>query len=143
MFLEQQFRECVVKRTLPGLYGDIYFLEGGLVCQKPSTPHEYLVRLRLWEKIFGFGPWALGIQDSGQIVSIQTFVQGDIPDQSDVNNSFARAGLTPFARIAGCGRRMMKRARFPSGWGDARADNFVSHEGDIIPIDLRMWITRR
>jgi len=141
VYLEQEFRECVVKTTLLGLYGDQYYLQEGLVYQKECTPYEYLVRLRLWKKIFGFAPWDLGITTSGQIVSIQTFVVGEMPAQEQVNAFLRQSGLT--AVRESCWLWKQDDAVRPvSIWvGDARADNFVAHEGEIIPIDLRLWIT--
>ena len=95
VYLEQQFRECVVKSTLPGLYGDKYYLKDGTVFQQACTPYEYLVRLRLWKKIFGFAPSDVGISESGQIISVQGIVPGEMPSQEEVNEQIVYAALTP------------------------------------------------
>lgn len=141
VYLEQEFRECVIKSTLPGLYGDRYYLKEGIVYQQACTPYEYLVRLRLWKKIFGFAPWAVGISAVGEIISMQTFVLGDEPTQEQVNEFLRQSGLTAVRET--CWLWKQDDAAKPvSIWvGDARSDNFVAHEGQIIPIDLRLWIT--
>ncbi len=141
--LELEFGECVVKTTLPGIYGDIYYLHDGLVFQRSCTPYEYLVRLRLWDKLFGFAPHAVGMTDEDRFVSIQDFASGDPPSQLEVNDFLRQSGLIAVRE----NRWLWKKddeTRPVSIWvGDARADNFVLHEGNIIPIDLRLWITRR
>jgi len=143
VYLERQFQESVVKSTLPGLYGDKYYLKEGTVFQQACTPYEYLVRLRLWKKLFGFAPWAVGISESGQIISVQDFVPGEMPSQDQVNDFLRQSGLT--AVKESCWLWKQDDAIQPvSIWvGDARSDNFVANQGEIIPIDLRLWITPR
>jgi hypothetical protein len=140
VYLEQQLA-CVVKCTLPGLFGDKYFIQEERVWQQACTPYEYLVRLRLWEKTFGFAPQAVGMLESGQILSVQDFVTGSLPRQKQVNLFLRNSGLT--AVRESCWLWKMDDETQPvSIWvGDARSDNFVEHEGEIVPIDLRLWIT--
>ena len=143
VYLEQQFRECVVKSTLPGLYGDKYYLKNGTVFQQACTPEEYLIRLRLWKKIFGFAPLDVGITESGQIISVETFVIGEMPSQEQVNDFMRQSGLMAVKESCWLWKKD-DETRPVSFWvGDARADNFVAHEGEIIPVDLRLWITPR
>jgi hypothetical protein len=133
----------VVKCTLPGLYGDKYSLKNGRVWQYACTPYEYLVRLFLWKKLFGFAPEPVGIFETGQIVSVQDFVSGDMPTQERVNEFMRQSGLT--AVRESCWLWKIDDDILPiSTWvGDARTDNFVEHKGQIIPIDLRLWLTRQ
>lgn len=109
--------------------------------QDACTPYEYLVRLRLWKKVFGFAPEALGMLDNGQILSVQEFVTGTPPTQSAVNDFLRQTGLAA-VREEYWLWKMDDEARPMSIWvGDARSDNFVQHDDQIIPIDLRLWIT--
>ena len=43
----------VYKVTLPGIFGYWYYLENGVIHQGTATPFEYLVRLEIWEHLFG------------------------------------------------------------------------------------------
>jgi len=81
--------------------------------------------------------------ESGQIVSIHEFVAGEKPSQVEVNEFLRQSGLT--AVRESCWLWKIDDLSKPiSIWvGDARDDNFVVHEGMIIPIDLRLWITPR
>lgn len=142
VYLEQQ-SGGVVKCTLTGLYGDRYALKEGTVWQYACTPYEYLVRLHLWRRLFGFAPRPVGIFETGQIVSEQEFVSGNMPTQEMVNEFMRQSGLVAVKESAWLWK-IDDETQSVSTWvGDARSDNFVEHEGQIIPIDLRLWLTRR
>jgi len=98
-----------------------------------------LIRLVLLEDNFGFAPKALGVTDSGQIVSAQRFVEGEPPTQGEVDQFLLDAGLEEVRKDCW----LWKKSDLENGreyWiGDARADNFVRTHDAIIPIDLRMW----
>jgi hypothetical protein len=93
--------------------------------------------------VFGFAPEPVALLESGQILSVQDFVSGDMPSQDKVNEFMRQSGLT--AVRESCWLWKIDDDILPiSTWvGDARADNFVEHEGQIIPIDLRLWLTRQ
>jgi len=69
----------VVKLTRPGTYGDYYEIVDNRIFQFDSTPAEYLVRMRWWEKLFSTAPTPIGLTKTGQIVSRQRFISGDPP----------------------------------------------------------------
>jgi hypothetical protein len=131
-------REEVFKATRPGLYGDIYYLEDGVVHQKNCSPIEYLARLRIWKKLFRSAPQELGITDNGQMVTRQKFITGEIPDQETVNKFLESFGMLEVKKQCWLWKRV-----YDSGievWlGDARADNFVKTDIGIVPIDIRLW----
>jgi len=133
-------RAKVYKATLRNVYGDWYFLdENNLVHQASCTPIDYLIRLHIWDKLFGSFPTALGITEAGQIVSIQDFIQGAEPTQEAVDAFLESANLTPVKKS-----RWLWKRDYPeiSVWvGDARCDNFVTTEAGIAPIDIRLWFT--
>ena len=70
VLLDEQTSQ-VVKITLPGTYGDYYEIIDGRINQFDSTPAEYLLRMRWWEKLFSSAPDPIGMTESGQIVSGQ------------------------------------------------------------------------
>jgi hypothetical protein len=130
----------VVKLTLPGTYGDYYEIIGGRMFQFDSTPAEYLLRMRWWEKLFSTAPLPCGMTESGQIVSRQKFVLGDPnPPQTLVDEFLAAAGAEPVRQHCWLWKKVEPESRQEIWIGDARSDNFVLHEGRIIPIDLRIW----
>jgi hypothetical protein len=129
----------VVKITLQGTYGDYYEIIEGRVSQFGSTPAEYLLRMRWWEKLFSTAPAPVGMTESGQIVSRQKFIQGEPPTQEAVDDFLASAELVAVRKSCWLWKKVN------AGWpvevwiGDARSDNFVSAGGEIIPIDIRIW----
>ncbi len=131
-------KESVVyKLTLLDVFGDSYYLSNGAVYQEKSDPLEYLLRLRLWDKIFRPGPECLGITEQGQIVSKLKFISGLCPQQEEVDEFLISAGL--IAVKQNCWLWKKDYEEFSVWVGDARADNFVSSLNGIIPIDLRLW----
>jgi len=130
----------VVKITLPGTYGDYYEIIDGRIHQFDSTPTEYLLRMRWWEKLFSAAPMPIGLTDSGQIISRQRFIQGNPdPPQEEVDRFLHDAGLDAVRQRCW----LWKKADHDSGheiWiGDARSDNFVLTLNGMVPIDIRVW----
>ncbi len=132
----------VYKLTLPDIYGDTYRIEQGAVFQDKSDPLEYLIRLRLWNKLFRPGPDCLGITERGQIVSRQKFILGTCPEQEEVDQFLeTEAKLSPVKKSCWLWKRDYPELQLSVWVGDARADNFVKTPTEIIPIDLRLWLT--
>jgi hypothetical protein len=130
----------VIKITKNGIFGDYYEIIKGRVTQFKCTPAEYLIRLRLLKKQFGFSQLPIGTTSDGQIVSRQQFVSGETPTQESVDSFLAEAGLFPVRQNCWLWKGVEIGGLEP--WvGDARADNFVETAAGIIPIDLRMWQT--
>lgn len=130
----------VVKITLPGTYGDYYEIIGNRISQFDSTPEEYLLRMRWWEKLFSTAPAPMGMTESGQIVSRQKFILGDpYPPQDKVDQFLVEAGAVAVRQSCWLWKKVEVHSRFEVWIGDARSDNFVLAGGEIIPIDIRIW----
>ena len=129
----------VVKITRHGIYGDYYEIIENRISQFGSTPAEYLLRMRWCEKLFSTAPAPIGITESGQIVSRQKFIQGDPPAQDAVDDFLAAAELVAVRKSCWLWKKVDKDSQMEIWIGDARADNFVSARGEIIPIDIRIW----
>jgi hypothetical protein len=129
----------VVKITRPGLYGDYYEIIDGRISQFDNTPAEYLLRMRLWDKLFSTALHPLGITETGQIVSRQRFIRGEPPEQEEVDRFLTEAGLSAVRPSCWLWKKEGDDSLFDVWVGDARADNFVSAQGRIIPIDIRIW----
>jgi hypothetical protein len=128
----------VWKVTHPGVFGDSYYLVDDRIHQKNDSPLEYLIRLRLWRKLFRSAPFAVGITASGQIVSKHRFVSGVIPTQDEVDAFLFEAGLVPVKQRFWLWKKIEPENEI---WvGDARDENFVKAPMGIVPIDLRIWI---
>jgi hypothetical protein len=129
----------IFKITLPGTYGDFYYLVNDKVHQEKCTPLEYLVRLHLWKKLFRVSPSTIGMTKLGNIVSKQDFITGEPPTQKEVDLFLRESGLIPVK--ANC--FIWKKEKVYSGleiWiGDTRDENFVKTESGIVPIDIRLW----
>jgi len=130
----------VVKITRPGTYGDYYEIIDGQIYQFDSTPKEYLIRMRWWEKLFSSAPNPLGVTPRGQIVSRQRFIQGDPdPPQEDVDQFLLEAGAVPVKQSCWLWKMANGDSEAEIWIGDARSDNFVLAPDGMIPIDLRIW----
>lgn len=129
----------VVKITLPGTYGDYYEIIDGQIHQFDSTPAEYLLRLRWWEKLFSTAPSPLGMTESGQVLSRQKFISGSPPRQEDVDQFLGDAGTVPVRQRCWLWKKTDVDPEIEVWIGDARSDNFVFTEQGIIPIDIRIW----
>jgi len=128
----------VLKITRVGLFGAYYKVIDGRVNEFRCAPAEYLIRMRLLQKQFGFSQTPLGVTKEGQIVSRQKFIAGDPPTQQSVDLFLENASLNPVKQNCWLWKGAKRDGVEP--WvGDARADNFVETVEGIIPIDLRMW----
>jgi hypothetical protein len=128
----------VVKVTRPGIYGESYYLANNVVNQKNCSPLDYLLRLRLWKKLFESAPNPLGITDAGQIVSRHRFVTGELPSQIAVDSFLETVGFTAVRKNCWLWKKEYPN-EFDYWLGDARAENFVQTAGGIVPIDIRLW----
>jgi hypothetical protein len=127
----------VWKLTRPGVYGDSYYLVNGLVNQRNCSPLEYLIRLELWEKLFGVAPKPIGMTNLGQILSTDSFIPGVEPTQPEADEFLSIAGMVPVKQSCWLWKKNFSNIEI---WiGDARADNFVKAAEGIVPIDLRIW----
>ncbi|MCB1206525.1 MAG: hypothetical protein KDN18_19860 [Verrucomicrobiae bacterium] len=129
----------VVKITRPGTYGDYYEVAEDRVHQYDCTPSEYLLRMIWWQELFSAAPVTIGITESGRMVSRQKFFAGEPPTQKEVDEFLIDAGLTAVKPSCWLWKKSEAKVGAEIWVGDARADNFVSAEGGIIPIDLRIW----
>lgn len=130
----------VVKITLLGTYGEYYEIIDDRVHQFSSTPAEYLLRLRWWEKLFTTAPAPIGMTESGQILSRQQFIVGDpAPPQEQVDQFLIDAGAVAVRQRCWLWKKVDVDPAIEIWIGDARSDNFVSSDGAIIPIDIRIW----
>ena len=126
----------IVKVTHPGLYGDYYEMAGGRISQFACTPGQYLKRMELLD-IFGLPTLPVGITESGQIISRQKFIVGDLPNQAEVNAFMIEAGMIP-VKIE-CFLWKTHADDIEIWVGDVRDENFVKTDAGIVPIDIRMW----
>jgi hypothetical protein len=130
----------VFKATRPGIFGESYYLDAsGKINQKNCSPLEYLIRLRLWKKLFQSAPRDLGMTNKGQIVSSHEFIAGQKPTQQAVDSFLIEAGLSPVRQEYWLWKK--KFPEFEIWLGDARDDNFVETEAGIVPIDIRLWFS--
>jgi hypothetical protein len=129
----------VVKVTRPGTYGDYYEIVDGRMTQFDSTPAEYLLRMGWWEKLFSTAPAPIGLTDADQIVSRQTYISGRLPLQATVDEFLGEAGLLPVKKNCWLWKKLEVESQLEIWVGDARSDNFVSVDGAIVPIDIRVW----
>lgn len=129
----------VVKITLPGTYGDYYEIIEGKINQFASTPREYLVRMRWWEKLFSAAPIPLGMTETGQIISRHKFIYGKEPQQAEVDQFLIDAGAEPVRQDCWLWKKVDVDPDIEVWLGDVRSDNFVLTEQGIIPIDIRIW----
>jgi hypothetical protein len=130
----------VLKLTRPGTYGESYYLaENGMVFQQSCWPLEYLIRIRLWDHIFGNAPRPVGITPAGQIVSRQPYIAGDPPSQPDVDEYLLQSGLEAVKQSRWLWKKSYPDEEYDVWVGDARNDNFVLTIAGMVPIDLRLW----
>jgi len=130
----------VVKITRPGTYGDYYEIIEGRISQFDSTPSEYLLRMRWWEKLFSGAPTPIGMTVTGQIVSRQKFIVGNpAPPQARVDDFLTEAGAVPVKQSCWLWKKVGIDSEIEVWIGDARSDNFILAKEGIIPIHLRIW----
>lgn len=132
----------VLKQTRPGTYGDFYYIDKatGLVFQENCWPLEYLIRMRLWDKVLGGAPQILGMTPEGRFVSRQKFISGAPPTQTQVDDFLLKANLDPVRQDRWLWKKSYPDENTEIWVGDARADNFVLTDGGVVPIDLRLWL---
>lgn len=129
--------EVVYKHTLAGTFGDTYFIVNNRVHQRQCLPSDYLARLEFWEELFGHAPVALGLTPSGQFVTIQKFIGGEVPSQEEVDEFLWSSGLVDVKRQCFVWKKALPTRDI---WvGDTRDENFVKTKHGIIPIDVRLW----
>ncbi len=150
---EVHYRESdnrAVKRTWPGVYGQIPIPNHGKLDRANATPSEYLVRQALQIAVFGSDIRLEGVSVSdkpsmvlfeppGQpsfVISQEWFEKNDAPTLDEISDRLIRDG---FIQVHG--------SYF--GWFrpgdrvvivDAKTDNFVKTGVGIIPIDLQMSV---
>lgn len=129
-----------MKLTRPGTYGDYYEIIEGRINQFDSTPSEYLLRMRWWEKLFSTAPNPIGMTSTGQILSRQQFIRGEPnPSQQKVDQFLLDAGAVAVRQSCWLWKMEGVHSEKEVWIGDARSDNFVLAEAGIIPIDIRIW----
>ncbi len=139
VFLEEK-TATVFKAIRPNIFGEAYYLDAdGRINQKNCSPLEYLIRLRLWKKLFQSAPRDLGMSDQGQIVSSHKFITGTKPAQESVDLFLTEAGLSPVRQKYWLWKKVYPD--FEIWVGDARDDNFVETAKGIVPIDIRVWFS--
>jgi hypothetical protein len=139
VFLDAE-NATVFKATRPSLFGESYYLDAaGKINQKNCSPLDYLIRLRLWKKLFQSAPRDLGITDQGQIISSHKFITGKKPAQETVDSFLSEAGFLAVRQKYWLWKRTY--SEFEIWLGDARDDNFVETEVGIVPIDIRLWFS--
>jgi hypothetical protein len=130
----------VVKITRPCTYGDYYEIIDGRINQFDSTPAEYLLRMRWWEKLFSSAPDPIGMTEDGRILCRQKFIVGDAnPPQETVDQFLIDAGVTAVNQSCWIWKKVGEETGLEVWIGDARSDNFVLSDMGIIPIDIRVW----
>jgi len=134
----QDTTATVIKVTREDIFGDQYFLKDGLIHQQKSTPLQYLIRLRLWKKLFGAAPVCLGITPLGQFISTQPFISGEMPSQQEVDAYLSNSGITPLKKAAFVWEKFFPEENHSVWIGDTRDENFVKTESGIVPIDIRL-----
>jgi hypothetical protein len=135
-------RSVVIKVTNSDTYGDFYYMDAtGRVCERRSTPAEYLRRLELVRFHFGFTTEVLGVSAGGCIVSRQAYVTGDPPGQEEVDSFLVEKGLEAVKKNCWLWKMHDSRLGVNIWLGDARGENFVKTAEGFVPIDIRMWIT--
>ncbi|HEX3856690.1 MAG TPA: hypothetical protein VHY30_05275 [Verrucomicrobiae bacterium] len=130
----------VFKATRPNIFGESYYLDAtGKINQRNCSPLDYLIRLRLWKKLFQSAPRDLGMTAQGQIISSHKFITGIKPAQADVDSFLFEAGLSAVKQQYWLWKRTYPD--FEIWLGDARDDNFVETSAGIVPIDIRLWFS--
>ncbi|MCX5724406.1 MAG: hypothetical protein NTX84_07835 [Nitrospirae bacterium] len=138
-------KSTVIKLTLPqGIYGDIYYVADGRICQRMTMPIEYLDRLPIWEGSFGgCAPKILGFTADGRFVTEMPFIRGVRSAQDDVDAFLVRHGWEPVNQRAFVWKKRLHPQNDELWVGDIRGDNCVSvQDGTVVPIDIRLWKIR-
>lgn len=115
----------------------IVFFEEQSRPPRNCSPLDYLIRLRLWRKVFGSAPVDLGMTRCGRILSVQKYITGELPTQDAVDDFLVSSGFLDVKRK--CFLWKKPYPEFEIWLGDSRDENFVQTTSGIVPIDVRMW----
>ena len=139
-----------LKRTWPGVFGQIPVPHNGRLERENASPSEYLIRQALHVSVFGSDirfegvcisdkPSMVLFEPSGQpsiVVSQEWFESGEAPQMWEIATSLKKDGFVP-----------VPQSYF--GWYreadgvvivDAKPDNFVKTQLGVVPIDLQMAV---
>jgi hypothetical protein len=148
---EVRFRESdnrAVKTTWPGVYGQIPAVVNGRVEKVNATPSEYMRRQGLQNQVFGSDLKIEGVTQSDR----PSMIIGQPSGQPSIVVSQPWHTKSSPLRYEAV-KTMLEDDGFieiPNsyyGWFrprdrtvliDAKADNFVEHQGEVIPLDLQM-----
>ena len=137
-----------VKRTWPGVYGQIPTLSNGKLDRRNATPSEYLNRMALHVAVFGSDIRLEGVtisekpsmiigQPSGQpsiVISQRWYERAGVATNESIHDFMVDEGF-----------RSVPASYF--GWYrfgdgvvivDAKPDNFINTAAGVIPIDLQV-----
>jgi hypothetical protein len=139
-----------VKRTWPGIYGQIPVPSNGRLDRANASPSQYLLRQALHISVFGSDirfegvcvsnkPSMVLFEPAGQpslVISQEWFESGEAPEMSEIARSLRADGF-----------ESVPNSYF--GWYrasdgvvvvDAKPDNFVKTPLGVVPIDLQMAV---
>jgi hypothetical protein len=83
-----------------------------------------------------------GINDQGQIVTMQRFIEGNPPTDQEVGQFLRNAEFVPVKERCWLWKQELADNDSIIWVGDARPENFIKNEQGIVPIDVRMWVTQ-
>jgi hypothetical protein len=150
---EVHYRESdnrAVKRTWPGVYGQIPAPKNGKLDRANATPSEYLVRQGLQASVFGSDIRLEGVSFSdkpsmvlfeppGQpsfVISQEWFEKSEAPTLDEIADRLSRDGFLPVPNSYFGWFRPSDRVVIV----DAKTDNFVKTPAGVIPLDLQMAV---
>ena len=143
----------VTKATHSGNYGQVLDQmgpeQGYRLNLRPALPSEYLIRVGLANKIFGDGVRLVGYEhtpDGPSIVTTQPFLEGPHPSKEQVDTTLRALGFEPLSerlydtKTLNKTKRPWYRARDGVMIVDAKRQNFVLHNGKVLPVGLMIQI---
>lgn len=150
---EVHYRESdnrAVKRTWPGVYGQIPVPKNGKLDRANATPSEYLVRQGLQASVFGSDIRLEGVSFSdkpsmvlfeppGQpsfVTSQEWFDKSEAPTLDEIADRLRKDGFVPVPNSYFGWFRPSDRVAIV----DAKTDNFVKTPAGVIPLDLQMAV---
>lgn len=109
-----------------------------MLIMKPSSPHDYLARHALMERVFPTDVLVEGLTDDGHFVISQRTIKGNHPTEAAIRKYLLRLGFVNIPARFGQGGE----AWFHRGVGvlimDTAPDNFIAARQGIVPIDLQI-----